>query len=80
MVSCGREYVQSRDARSFPSLFDVVLSSQPAYELRFMPDERENATEIKQVARLDTFNVGADRSGQEPQLNAELRKPALLST
>src|SRR5580692_6245289 len=77
VVSRGGEYVQSRDTRRFASLFYVILSAQPAYELRFMPNERENATEIKQVARLDTFNVGADRSGCGPQLNAELRKPAL---
>ncbi len=77
VVSRGGEYVQSRDTRGFASLFDVVLSAQPAHELRFMPDDRQNATEIKQVARLNTFNVGADRSGREGQLNAERRKPAL---
>jgi hypothetical protein len=77
VVSRGGEYVQSRDMRGFASLCDVVLSAQPAYELRFMPDDRQNATEIKQGARLNTFNVGADRSGREGQLNAERRKPAL---
>ncbi len=60
VVSRGGEYVQSRDTRGFAALFDVVLSAQPAYELRFMPDDRENAAEIKQVARLDTFNVSAE--------------------
>jgi hypothetical protein len=55
VVSRGGEYVQSRDTRGFASLFDVVLSAQPAHELRFMPDDRQNATEIKQVARLNTF-------------------------
>jgi hypothetical protein len=27
-----------------------------------MPDDRENAAEMKQVARLDTFNISTDRS------------------
>jgi hypothetical protein len=57
VVSRGGEYVQSRDARGFASLFDVVLSAQPSYELRFMPDDRENAAEIKQGARLDAFYI-----------------------
>src|SRR3982074_183742 len=77
VISRGGEYVQSRDARGFASLFDVVLSGQPANELRFMPDGRKNAAEIKQVARLDTFNISAERNGRGRQLNAELRKPAL---
>jgi hypothetical protein len=76
VISRGGEYVQSRDARGFASLFDVVLSAQPANELRFMPDGRENAAEIKQVARLDTFNISAERNRRGRQLNAELRKPA----
>src|ERR1700730_4427353 len=77
VVSRGGEYVQSCDARGFASLFEVVLSAQPAYELRFMSDGREDAAEIKQVARLDTFNISAERDGRGRQLNAELRKPAL---
>ena len=32
-------------------------SAQPADELRLMPDNRENTAEIKQIARLDTFNI-----------------------
>ena len=54
-----------------------VALRQPAYELWFMPNDQQNATEIKHVARLNTFNVGADGSGRERQLNAEGRKPAL---
>ena len=77
VVSRGGEYVQSCDARGFASLFDVVLPSQPAYELRFMPDGREDAAEIKQVTRLDTFDVSAERNGRGRQFNAELRKSAL---
>jgi hypothetical protein len=77
VVSRGGEYVQSCDARGFASLFDVVLSAQPAYELRLMPDGRQNSAEIKQVARLDTFNISAEWNGRGRQLNAELRKPAL---
>src|ERR1700680_959525 len=77
MVSRGGEYVQGRDARGFASLFYVVLSAQPAYELRFMPNDRENAAEIKQVARLNTFNISAERARRGCQVNAELRKPAL---
>src|ERR1700722_3412986 len=77
MLSRGGEYVQGRDARGFASLFYVVLSAQPAYELWFMPDDRENAAEIKQVARLDAFSIRPNRSRRGRQLNAELRKPAL---
>src|ERR1700710_635405 len=40
VVSHGGEYVQSRHMRGFAALFDVVLSAQPADELRFMPDGR----------------------------------------
>src|SRR3981189_2696318 len=77
VISRGGEYVQSRDTRGFASLFDAVLSAQPAYELQLMPDGRENAAEIEQVTRLDTFNISAERNGRGRQLTAELRKPAL---
>ena len=77
MVSRGGEYVQRREMRGFAALFDVVLSAQPADELRFMPDGREDAAEIKEVARLDTFNISAERNGRGRQLNAEFGKPAL---
>ena len=77
VLSRGGEYVQRRNARCFPSLFDIVLSPQPAYELRYMPDDRENAAEMKHGARLDTFNIRAKGSWRGPQLNAEFRKPAL---
>jgi hypothetical protein len=70
VISRSGEYVQSRDARGIASLFDVVLSAQPAYELRFMPDGRENAAQIKQVARLDTFNISAERFGGGREVRA----------
>ena len=70
------EYVQSRNTRGFASLFDVVISVQPAYELRFMSDDRENATEIKQVPRLNTFNLGANRSGAASMRSAASRRSA----
>src|SRR5260370_6334714 len=77
VLSRGREYVQCCQVHYFASLFDVVLSAQPAYELRFMPNDRENAAEMKHIARLETFNIRAKGSGRGRQLNAELRKPAL---
>src|SRR5229473_3888741 len=80
VLSRGGEYVQRRNARCFPSLFDVVLSTQPAYELRYVPDDRENAAEMKHSARLDTFNIRAEGSGRGRQLNAEFRKPALRAS
>ena len=49
VVSRGGEYVQSRETCGFASLFDVVLSAQPADELRFMPDGREDAAEIRRL-------------------------------
>src|SRR5579864_1106661 len=77
MLSRDGEYVQRRNACRFPSLFDVVLSTQPADELRYMPDDRQNAAEMKHSARLDTFNIRTKGSGRGRQLNAELRQPAL---
>jgi hypothetical protein len=43
-------------------LLHIDLLTEPAYKLRFTPDDRKNAAEIKQVARLDTFNISAKRS------------------
>src|SRR5579864_1683468 len=80
VLSRDGEYVQRRNACCCPSLFDVVLSTQPAYELRYMPDDRENAAEMKQSARLDTFSIRAKGSGRGRQLNAELRQPALRAS
>ena len=59
VASRDGEYVQSSDARGFTSLFYVVFSAEPAYELRFMSDHGENSAEVKQVTGLDTFNISA---------------------
>src|SRR6202522_1953344 len=80
MISRYGEHVQRRKACGFPSLVGVVFPAQTAYELRFMPDNRQNPTKIKQVACLDTFNISPKRSRRRRQLNTELRKPALRAS
>lgn len=64
----------------------IRAASRPCSTLYSLPnrptnfgscDGRENAAEIKQVARLDTFNISAEWNGRGRQLNAEFRKPAL---
>ena len=77
MFSHHGEHVQGRDARGFATLFDVVLPSEPADELGFMADDRENTAEIKQVARLNTLGIRPNGRPRGRQRDVEVGEPAL---
>src|SRR5215469_12500311 len=70
----GEIFSRGEVRRQFDDPGDLI---EPAYKCRLVSNDWKHAAKVEQVARLDTFNIGADWSRRGRQFNTELRKSAL---
>jgi len=71
------EGAQGRSVRGISSSLSIELLPHPAEVLRFVVHNREHPAQEEQVARLDCFDVSAERSRSGRELNAKILQPAI---